>query len=244
MTPQRYGDLWSAEVMTNALFARDSSIMRPGSFNRAENCADVAIPLIAAGGCRAVSVGVLARSFGVTPAATAKWFGTTEQMWQKVSEAIAYRWIVHTTASGRRRPAFAAYGVDVSDDDRLREDLRLFLPLDQDEIEWTRVWLSLLEHGRHHELTGAVMGNWEKQERELVNRLTMCRSVHALNETLVVVRGLRQLVAATHDPLALETAHAMLQDHVEHAYIANGVPEPTSDDDVLRSTQRMTYRRG
>jgi hypothetical protein len=51
-------------MATNALFAPESPIMRPQSFHRGENCADVAIPLIATGGCRAVSAGALAGPLG------------------------------------------------------------------------------------------------------------------------------------------------------------------------------------
>lgn len=123
---------------SNALFAPDSPIMHPRSLNRAENCADVAIPLIAAGGCRAVSAGVLAHHFGVTPAAALKWFGTTARMWEQLSDIIGRRWYSCLDRASRLEtdtaPAPSYSETDVY------QAVSLFLPLNEDEIEWTRVW--------------------------------------------------------------------------------------------------------
>ena len=101
--------------------------------------------------------------------------------------------------------------------------------------------MSLLEHGRHHELVGDRTAAWEAQELEVLHRATLCRSVRVLTATLVVIRGLRQMVAATHRPLDLDAAHTYLRTHIELTYVTHGVPEPVSDDDVLPSTTRFTY---
>lgn len=225
--------------MANALFEPDSVIMQPQSFARAENCADVAIPLIATGGCRAVSAGVLANRLHVTPAAAAKWFGSAPRMWEHLTDVIGRRWIfyldLYTRLSSDGSPRVCPADLDVF------QWARLFLPLDQDEIEWTRVWLSLLEHGRHHDLVGNKVAISEAQEMEVLYRATLCRSVRVLTATLVVIRGLRQMVAATHRPLDLEAAHKYLRSHIELTYVTHGVPEPVSDEDVLTSTTRFTY---
>ncbi|UUZ57636.1 hypothetical protein [Nocardioides sp. B-3] len=119
----------------------------------------------------------------------------------------------------------------------------LFLPLNEHEIEWTRVWLSMLELGRHRELVGSRVAGTEAREREVLHRVTMCRDIPTPDSTLVLVRGLRQMVAATHEPLELSTAHDWLHLHTHRAYIEHGIPEPASDEDVLPSTTRYTYYR-
>lgn len=212
---------------TNPLFRPDSPIMRPQSFHRGENCTDVAIALIAAGGCRAVSAGVLARHFAVTPPAVLKWFGSTARMWDEIAACIGRRWYAYTDGRLRDRDIF--------------DSVALFLPLTQDEVEWTRVWLSMLELGRHHELVGKRMAQLEEQELTVLYRATDCRDVPTLVATMVVVRGLRQMVCATHEPLDLGTAHTLLRRHVTYAYVERGIPEPAGEDDVLSVTRRMTY---
>lgn len=227
---------------SNALFAPDSPIMHPRSLNRAENCADVAIPLIAAGGCRAVSAGVLARHFGVTPAAALKWFGTTARMWEQLSDIIGRRWYSCLDRASRLEtdtaPAPSYSETDVY------QAVSLFLPLNEDEIEWTRVWLSILELGRHQEMAGRCQARREAYELEALHRATNCHDAPTLTATMVVVRGLRHMVAATHSPLDLDTAHQLLRRHVRHAYVDHGIPQPASGDDVLTSTTRFTYHRG
>ncbi|PUA81484.1 hypothetical protein [Nocardioides currus] len=227
-------------MSSNALFTRDSPIMRPASFNRAENCADVAIAMIAAGGCRSISAGSLAGHLRVTPAAVLTWFGTTAQMWEQLTEAIGRRWFVHLGQTSRLRVEGRPILQGAADLD-IASCLRLFLPLSGDEVEWTRVWLSLQEHGRHHDLVGSRIAQWERQELERLHRVTACRDVPTLTHTLVLVRGLRQMVTATHEPLALEAAHDLLTRHCQLTYVENGPPEPASDDDVLDSTRRFAF---
>lgn len=212
---------------TNSLFNADSPLMRPQSFHRGENCTDVAIPLIAVGGCRAVSAGVLARHFGVTPPAVLKWFGSTAVMWDELAGCIGRRWYAYVDSRLRDQDIF--------------DSVALLIPRTQDEVEWTRVWLSMLELGRHHELVGKRMAQLEEQELTLLYRATGCRDVPTLVATMVVVRGLRQMVSATHEPMVLETAQVLLRRHITHAYVERGVPEPAREDDVLSATRRMTY---
>lgn len=231
----------TAEVSTNPLFGPDSPIMQPKAFDRAQNCADVAIPLIAAGGCRAVSAGVLARELGVTQAAALKWFGSTAQMWEALATVIGSRWSSYLDRSHRLSTdsVLALYWNDLD----LFQALSLFLPLNEHEIEWTRVWLSMLELGRHQELVGGRVVLTEAHEREVLYRATNCRDVPTLDSTLVLVRGLRHMVAATHEPLDLRTAHDMLHLHAHGTYVEQGIPEPVRDEDVLPSTTRYTYYR-
>ena len=217
----------------NDLFAHGSPIMRPDSFHRGENCADVALAMIAADGCRAVSAGTLAGVLGVTPPAVLKWFGSTALMWEQLTDVIGRRWCAYLGRESRLR----------SRDLDVFQAVSLFLPLDPDEIEWTRVWLSLLELGRHQELVGSRLALFEAQEVEVLYGATMCRDVPTLTATLVLVRGLRQMVASTHSPLDLELAHTFLRRHVQHAYVEHGIPEPANPDDVLPSTRRFTYFR-
>lgn len=217
----------SLRPTTNSLFGADSPLMRPQSFHRGENCTDVAIPLIAVGGCRAVSAGVLARHFAVTPPAVLKWFGSTAQMWDEIAACIGRRWYAHTNSRLRDQDIF--------------DSVALLVPSTQDEVEWTRVWLSMLELGRHHELVGKRMAQLEEQELTLLYRATDCRDTPTLVATMVVVRGLRQMVCATNEPLDLETAQVLLRRHVTHAYVERGIPEPVGEDDVLSVTRRMTY---
>lgn len=226
----------------NPLFGPESPIMRPRSLSRAENCADVAIPLIAAGGCRAVSAGVLARHFGVTPAAALKWFGNTARMWEQLSDVIGSRW--YSCLDRASRLGTETVPAPMYSETDIYQAVSLFLPLDQDEIEWTRVWLSILELGRHQDLAGSCQARREAYELEALYRATNCRDVPTLTATMVVVRGLRHMVAATHSPLDLDTAHEFLRRHVRHAYVERGIPEPVGDDDVLTSTTRFTYHRG
>lgn len=213
--------------------------MRPRSLHRGENCADVAIPLIAAGGCRSVSAGALAGPLLVTPAAVLKWFGSTARLWEQIADAVGRRWCAHLQRSARLGTA----GVPPLRHGELDpvDAVRLLLPLDDAEVAWTRVWLSLLEHGRHHDLVGERMAEWEAQEMEVLHRATGCRDVPTLTSTLVVVRGLRQMVASTHGALGLETAHDLLHGHVLQTYPAGRVPEPATEADALASTSRFSY---
>jgi AcrR family transcriptional regulator len=225
-------------MSANALFGPESPIMRPQSFHRGENCTDVAIPLIAAGGCRAVSAGALAGRLGVTPAAVLKWFGSTARMWEEIAAAIGRRWYAHLDEASRScTDTTTVRRVDPD----VFEAVALLLPLDENEIAWTRVWLSVLEQGRHQDLVGAQTARWEAQEVEVLHRGTTCRDLPTLTATMVVVRGLRQMVAATHEPLDLDTAHEVLRRHVEQSYVDGGVPEPATDADVLSSTRRFEY---
>lgn len=223
----------------NALYVAASPIMRPESFNRAENCADVAIPLLSSGGARAVSAGVLAGHLRVTPAAVLKWFGSTAEMWHQLADAIGRRWYSCLSQASRLQvgstplPLFAELDVF--------EAVSLFLPLNDDEVEWTRVWLTLLEHGRHNELTGGCLATWESQELEALYRATGCRDTLTLTSSMVVVRGLRQMVTSTHEPLDLDTAHLLLRRHVSQVYVEGGIPEPASEADALPASRRMTF---
>lgn len=217
----------------HGLFAPGSPIMRPDSFHRGENCADVALAMIAADGCRAISAGTLANALGVTPPAVLKWFGSTALMWEQLTDVIARRWCAYLGRESRLQRR----DLDVF------QTVSLFLPLDPDEIEWTRVWLSMLELGRHQDLVGGRLALWEAQEMEVLYGATMCRDVPTLTATLVLVRGLRQMVASTHAPLDLALAHQFLRRHVQHTYVANGIPEPASADDALPSTRQFTLFR-
>lgn len=221
--------------------------MQAQALGRAAICADLAIPLIAAGGCRAVSAGVLARHSGVTPAAALKWFGTTAKMWDALADAIGRRWCYYLQYSSR-------LDADLDPDDRagragpwvsleLERAMSLFLPLNEHEVAWTRVWLSMLELGRHHELVGRRMAVWEMQELDILYRTSGCRDLPTLKITQVVVSGMRQQAASTENPLNLALAHDWLRRHVHHTYVENGVPEPATDADVLPSTLRYTYGR-
>lgn len=223
----------------NPLFDPDSPIMRPRSFNRAQNSADVAIPLIAAGGCRAVSTGVLARHLGVTPAATMKWFGSTARMWEQLSDVIGDRWLFHLDLAARLetddQPAPSYRDTDIY------QAVSLLLPLNQHEIEWARVWLALLELGRHQELAGRRLARVEGLELDSVSRATTCRDIPTLTATMVVVRGLRHMVAATHSPLDLGTAHELMRRHVTLTYVDRDIPEPIEGNDVGPFIHRLIY---
>ena len=97
---------------------------------------DIAIGIIAESGMGAVTLRSLAQRIGVTPPALLHWFGNRDHVLMIIASTFSLRW--------RQWVMRRMY----------EHDLCALLPATDEEVAWTRVWLSLGELGRHHEEVG------------------------------------------------------------------------------------------
>ncbi|MGH3335119.1 MAG: hypothetical protein ACRDOZ_04800 [Nocardioides sp.] len=76
---------------------------------------------------------------------------------------------------------------------------------------WTRVWLALVEVGRHCHRVGAVIDLIEAEERALIVRM-LGRGGDPLEAEAVaaMVRELRHAICAPETPMSVRMAHAVL----------------------------------
>ena len=137
----------------------------PSSADRGDIVTDCTIEILAEGGFQAVTLRALADRIGVTPSASCDGSGARDLMWEAV--AVALRRPLDRAHAGpsrfhRRsplRPASCAH------------DVHGLLPGTDEEVIWTRVWLALVEVGRHSHRVGAVIDQIEAEERVLIERL-------------------------------------------------------------------------
>jgi hypothetical protein len=96
------------------------------------------------------------------------------------------------------------------------------LPVDDDGVEDTRVWLSWCELSRSTPgLRGTVRDIWI-DERHLLDRATGRRlDRDALDVALAAAHGLREAVSAGDEPMPLDRARALLSDHLDQAVAAS-----------------------
>ena len=186
----------------------DHGMLRTSSADRGDIVTDCMIEILAEGGCPAVTLRTLrtlADRIGVTPSGVLRWFGTTDRMWVIVAVRFGRRWIAFLTDRGRfhRRSPLRPAGC--------ADDVHGFLPGTDDEVVWTRVWLALVEVGRHSEGVGEVIDQIEAEERALIRQM-LGRGADPLAVDMITatVRGLRHAICAPESPLSVRTAHAVL----------------------------------
>jgi AcrR family transcriptional regulator len=180
--------------------------MRPTSGHYGEIVTDKAIPLIAEGGCAAVTLRSLADLMRMTPPGVRRWFGSTEEMWVRIAACSGRRWIQWLGDLRREDPLRAPMSP---------QRPQALLPLDAGEVPWVRVWLALLELGRQRPAVGDVLGVFEAKEVGMAHRLAAGLSEDATLLLVALVRGLRHSVCAGGDPLPLASAHRLLTDHLD-----------------------------
>ena len=183
----------------------DRGMLRTSSADRGDIVTDCMIEILAEGGCPAVTLRSLADRIGVTPSGVLRWFGTTDRMWAIVAVLFGRRWIAFLSDRGRFHRPSPLRPVGCAD------DVHGFLPGTDDEVVWTRVWLALVEVGRHRETVGWVIDQIEAEERALIRHL-LGREVDplAVDAITATVRGLRHAICAPESPLPVRTAHAVL----------------------------------
>ena len=121
----------------------DHGMLRPTSANRGDIVTDCMVEILAEGGSPAVTLRALADRIGVTPSGVLRWFGSTDLMWETMAARYGWRWIAllrNRMRFHRRSPLRPA---------SCRHDVHLLLPWTDEEVIWTRVWLALVEVGRH-----------------------------------------------------------------------------------------------
>jgi AcrR family transcriptional regulator len=184
-------------------------MLRPVSLNRGDIVTDLVIDLIAEGGAPAVTLRRLADRAGVTSAGLVQWFGTTDRMWQVIAATYGHRWIafmhdpMRFHRGGPLRPSTAT--------DRLHG----LLPGTDEEVIWTRVWLALVEVGRHRPRVGAVIDGIESGERAVITRLFRPEADPMdVDATAAMVRGLRHAICAPETPIPVRRAHLVLARHL------------------------------
>jgi len=180
-------------------------MLRPMSADRGDIVTDCMIEILAEGGCPAVTLRALADPIGVTPSGVLRWFGSNDRMWVIVAARFGRRWIAHLTdpaRSYRRSPLRPAMYTG---------EIHGFLPGTDDEVVWTRVWLALVEVGRHREGVGVVIDEVEADERALIRRLLgPGPDPLAVDAITAMVRGLRHAICAAESPMPVRTAHDVL----------------------------------
>jgi AcrR family transcriptional regulator len=183
----------------------EHGMLRPMSVDRGDIVTDCMIEILAQGGFPAVTLRALAERIGVTPSGVLRWFGTTDRMWASVAARFGWRWIAYLEDPARlhRRSPLRPTSC--------RDNVHRLLPGTDEEVIWTRVWLALVEVGRHCEDVGLVIDQIETEERELIDQLLGRGgdplSVEAITAT---VRGLRHAICAPETPMSVRTAHAVL----------------------------------
>ena len=88
------------------------------------------------------------------------------------------------------------------------------LPGTDDEVVWTRVWLALVEVGRHRDSVGAFIDHIEAEEREVARRLLESDDPREVDGVLALVRGLRHAICAPTRPMSVRRAHELLAGRV------------------------------
>jgi AcrR family transcriptional regulator len=184
--------------------------MRDRSLHRGEIATDGAIRLMARHGASGVTLRALADEFNCTPQAVRQWFGGTDQMWQQIALRFGHRWVSSLTDLQRVDPGRARGGP-------IRP--HHLLPFDAEDIAATRAWLSMTQLARDDETIGEALAEWEAREVEAVldfaEHLDLDLDPINVDVLVAVVRGLRHAVGATHGPMALARAHAVLTRVIE-----------------------------
>jgi len=187
------------------MWHHDDAMLRSLSVDRRDIVTDCMIELLAEGGFPAVTLRALAHRIGVTPSGVLWWFGSIDLMWEAIAARYGWRWIAFLRDPARfhrrspLRPASCTHAVHG------------LLPGTDEEVVWTRVWLALVEVGRHTQRVGAVIDMIEAEERALVACLLGPGSDPLTIEMVTaLVRGLRHAICAPESPMPIRTAHAVL----------------------------------
>jgi AcrR family transcriptional regulator len=179
--------------------------MRDRSLHRGEIATDGAIRLMARHGVTGVTLRALADEFNCTPQAVRQWFGGTDQMWQQIALRFGHRWVSSLRDLQRVDPGRARGGA-------IRP--HHLLPLDAEDVAATRAWLAMTQLARDDEVIGEVLAEWEAREVEVIvgfaEQLDLDLDPIDVDALVAVVRGLRHTVGATHRPMSLARAHAVL----------------------------------
>lgn len=179
-------------------------MLRQYSADRGDMVTDCALELLAEGGSPAVTLRSLADRIGASSPGVLSWFGTTDRMWQVIAGHCGQRWIELQQNPYRAQPLRPPAATD---------RVHGLLPGTDDEVVWTRVWLALVEVGRHRDSVGAVIGHIETDERHVARRLLLESDIHE-DALLALVRGLRHAICAPTRPLPVRRAHELLAEWV------------------------------
>ena len=173
-------------------------MFRLNSPHRADMATAMAIPLLIEGGWSAMTMRSLGRAAKISGPAVAAWYGSAERLHEVVASRYGLRWLDLMSLQLARRPTHDQTPGDV---------LTALVPADEDEIAYTRVWLTIQEAGRTEPRVGAAVAHTESQERWML----AARVDEHAEEVMTVLRGLRAAVCAPAEPLSLEDARAVAQ---------------------------------
>lgn len=186
-------------------------MFRQTSLNRGDIATDLAIPLLASGGWRAMTLRTLGKAAKVSSAAVAGWFGTTARLHREVAHVYGNRWLWLV----ERRVNLALFGSE--DEPLTRADVvSALLPAEGEDVIYHRIWLTIIEAARWEPDVATVVADAQDYERGLVLRMlrhlpdAASIAPHDLEAeaTLVValVRGLRQVRCAAARPMVRDVA--------------------------------------
>lgn len=176
-------------------------MLRLSSADRGDMVTDCALELLAEGGSPAVTLRSLADRIGASSPGVLSWFGTTDRMWQVIAGRYGQRWIELQQSPFRAQP-LRPPGASAR--------VHGLLPGTDDEVVWTRVWLALVEVGRHRDSVGAVIGHIEADELHVARRLLGSDIHEEPDGVLALVRGLRHAICAPTRPMPVRRAHELL----------------------------------
>jgi AcrR family transcriptional regulator len=175
---------------------RCEPMFRLNSPHKADMATDMAIPLLADGGWSAMTLRSLGRAAKVSGPAVAAWYGSVERLHEVIASRYGQRWLRLMSWQLREQQQDSLGAADL---------LAALLPTDDDGIAYTRVWLAIQEAGRTEPAVGAVVAHIEAGERDLVAGWLE----QHVDETMVVLRGLRAAICAPAQPLASDEARAL-----------------------------------
>ena len=171
---------------------RSGTMFSRSSPAKAQMATDLAIPILAAGGWRALTLRNVAAAANVTPQAIAAWFPSVAAMRAAVAAVYGDRWIRERDNLARAR-TFSRDRAHTSSD--VAEAL---LPQSWIEDVYDGIWLTIVEAGRWDETVGAAVAAVQDRERDLVRRLLepswqdeVERLEREVDLVLAAVRGLR-----------------------------------------------------
>jgi hypothetical protein len=130
-------------------------------------------------------------------------------MWETIAARYGQRWLALLRDRGRfhrrspLRPASCTH------------DVHGLLPGTDEEVIWTRVWLAMVEVGRHRPRVGVVIDRVETEERAVIGRL-LGRDTDPIDveATSAIVRGLQHAICAPEIPMPVRRAHVVLARHL------------------------------
>lgn len=171
----------------------------------AQQVGNAGVRILAREGASGLTLKALGEELRMSGPGVGRWFGNVAQVRRVVVDQIGSRW-VNMLKNGWREPL---------DDSWSAGDFHPLIPLQEHELTELKVWHTVVQAGLDDAALGPVVGRHAADEitsvRHLASRGGWRLSPDEERAILVTVRGLRQAMLQTRDPLPLEEAHEQLR---------------------------------